>query len=279
MMAEAYWAEVAAIGGSDPGYARLGRLQPIMDARGLQLAKSRAEGARELWRGKARWEVINGAEIAEDWRPESPTGYVVYDTLSARIHPRNACNALAAALRAKGHNILAEGKALGLEVWATGWEGLKDLSDALGKSAGGGVKGQALLLDLDRRDLPQIFADTVHVVPHADGTVAIGSTSEREFTDGSIVDAQADALLERVQPWLPALQGAAIKARWAGVRPRAKSRAPILGVHPTREGAFIANGGFKIGFGMAPKIGEVMAELILEGRDTIPQDFKPEASL
>jgi len=36
----------------------------------------------------------------------------------------------------------------------------------------------------------------------------------------------------------------------------------------------IANGGFKIGFGMAPKVGEVMADLILEGGDSIPQGFR-----
>ena len=35
--------------------------------------------------------------------------------------------------------------------------------------------------------------------------------------------------------------------RWAGLRPRARSRAPMLGAWPGRPGHFIANGGFKIG--------------------------------
>ena len=48
----------------------------------------------------------------------------------------------------------------------------------------------------------------------------------------------------------------------------------MLGAYPSRTGHFIANGGFKIGFGMAPKIAEVMADLILEGRDTIPDAFR-----
>jgi len=78
---------------------------------------------------------------------------------------------------------------------------------------------------------------------------------------------------------VPALKDAEVIERWAGVRPRAKSRAPMLGTHPTIDGAFIANGGFKIGFGMGPKIGEVMADLVLEGRDEIPAAFRPEASL
>jgi glycine/D-amino acid oxidase-like deaminating enzyme len=53
----------------------------------------------------------------------------------------------------------------------------------------------------------------------------------------------------------------------------------VLGAHPTRPGQFIANGGFKIGFGVAPLAGEVMADLLLEGHDRIPQGFRPEASL
>jgi glycine oxidase len=68
-------------------------------------------------------------------------------------------------------------------------------------------------------------------------------------------------------------------ARWAGIRPKSASRAPVLGAWPGRPGHFIANGGFKIGFGMAPKVAEVMADLVLEGRDTIPTDFTVETLL
>jgi glycine oxidase len=53
----------------------------------------------------------------------------------------------------------------------------------------------------------------------------------------------------------------------------------MLGAYPGRSGHFIANGGFKIGFGMAPKIAQVMADLILEGRDTIPDGFRVESNL
>ena len=51
-----------------------------------------------------------------------------------------------------------------------------------------------------------------------------------------------------------------------GIRPRAASRQPVLGPWPGRPGHFIANGGFKIGFGMAPKAAQAMADLLLEGR-------------
>ena len=53
----------------------------------------------------------------------------------------------------------------------------------------------------------------------------------------------------------------------------------MLGAWPGREGEYIANGGFKIGFGMAPKVAEVMADLVLERLDAIPHDFRVEANL
>lgn len=278
IMAEAYWAEVQAIGGLSPGYARSGRLQPIADDRALTLAEARAQSAIDLWRGKAIWTIQQAAEL-DAWCPASATGLVVNDTLSARIHPKQACAALAAALRARGATIASEGRPQGQIVWATGWRGLQDLSVETNRPIGNGVKGQALLLELDRRDMPQLFADTLHVIPHGDGTVAIGSTSERDFAAPTETDAQLDDIHARAVVAIPALRHAPVIARWAGVRPRAKSRAPMLGQNPTRPQEFIANGGFKIGFGMAPKAGETMADLILDGRNNIPADFAPEASL
>ena len=72
---------------------------------------------------------------------------------------------------------------------------------------------------------------------------------------------------------LPVLADAPVLERWAGLRPRSHNRAPMLGAWPDQKGHFIANGGFKIGFGIAPKVAEVMADLMLESRDTIPEAF------
>jgi len=116
-------------------------------------------------------------------------------------------------------------------------------------------------------------------VPHADGTLAIGSTSERAFDVPTQTDDQLDALIARAQAALPRIADAPILSRWAGVRPRARSRAPMLGAYPGKPGHFIANGGFKIGFGMAPKVAQVMADLVLDGRDAIPPGFRVEDSL
>ncbi len=275
--AEVRWARVEAVSGIATGYGRTGRVQPLADARAVELAEARAGAAAENWGGAFRWEV---AAAAPGWAPVSPSGRYLVDSLSARIHPRRACASLAGAVAALGGEVLAEGPEAGAVVHATGWHGLLALSEALGRPAGGGVKGQAVLL---RHAVPagaaQVFVEGLHIVPHADGTVAVGSTSEREFDDPGATDGAADALLERAVAAMPILHGAAVAERWAGVRPRARSRAPMVGPWPGRPGHVVANGGFKIGLGVAWGVADLVADLVLEGRDRVPEGFRVEASL
>ncbi|WP_438990342.1 NAD(P)/FAD-dependent oxidoreductase [Lentibacter sp.] len=276
--AEAFWKNVGDWAELETSYGRTGRVQPLADERAVTLARARADTAKELWRGKAAWRVVS-AEDLDGPLPESETGLYVFDTLTARMFPRQACKALAAAIIARGGDVLREGEDQGTLVWASGVHDLERLSAHFDRDVGNAVKGQGALLDFDMGDGPQIFANTVHMVPHWNGTVAIGSTSERLFEDANSTDAQLDLVLEKAYAALPALRAAAVLERWAGLRPRAKSRAPMLGRHPLIEGAYIANGGFKIGFGMGCEVGRVMALLILEGIDTIPAEFAPETSL
>ena len=276
LMAEGFWSEVAEAGGVDPGFRRTGRTQPVADATALKLARARGAFAETLWQGQASWSVLPQPE--DGWTPPSPSGWIIRDTLSAHLHPRRACAALVAALRAEGVAIAAEGSDRGRVLWATGVAGLEALKAENARPVGCGIKGQAALFALDARGKPQLFTDALHVIPHADGTVAIGSTSERDFASGNTTDTQLDALIERARHLVPALKDAPVIDRWAGVRPRSRSRAPMLGAWPARPGHYIANGGFKIGFGMAPRIAEVMAELLLEDRNGIPEGFEVTAS-
>ncbi|NRB04737.1 MAG: FAD-binding oxidoreductase [Rhodobacteraceae bacterium] len=278
LMARRFWADVEEVGSAPSGYLSTGRLQPLADDHAVALAQTRCERARALWGDAARWEVTDRPPDSH-WCPPSASGHWVYDTLSAHLHPRQACHALAAALARKGVTVAADGADNGPVIWAAGWAGLKELNAGRARPPGAGVKGQAALFGLDRAGQPQLFADALHIVPHADGTVAIGSTSENSFDDPTSTDAQLETLISKARGLVPALADAPVIARWAGVRPRARSRAPMLGPWPDRPGQFIANGGFKIGFGMAPKIGEVTADLVLDGRTTFPDDFAVTASL
>ncbi|UWQ21277.1 FAD-binding oxidoreductase [Jannaschia sp. W003] len=274
LMSADWWAAVAEIGGGDPGYARDGRLQPVPDEAARERAEERARGAEALWQGRATWRVETSPE---GWGPG--TALAIRDSLSGRLHPERACHALADAIRALGGEVVPEGEDRGAVIHATGWRGLEALRNEAGRPAGAGIKGQAAVLGLDRRGLPQLFADGLHVVPHADGTVAVGSTSERAFDGEATTDAALDDVVTRARAAVPALRDAPVLRRWAGVRPRARSRAPMLGAWPGRAGHFVHNGGFKIGFGVAPLCAELLADLVLEGRDAIPEGFRVKASL
>lgn len=278
LMADRWWADIAAAGGVDPGYRRAGRLQMVADDKALTLARQREASAAQVWGDHAVWQVVPDADHA-GWAPASPMGHLVFDSLSARLSPRAAGRALLAALQARGVEILySQGATEGRVIEAAGAAGLVELNEHFGKTIGAGVKGQSALLGFDARDRPQLYLDSLHIVPHADGTVAVGSTTERDFDDPDSTDGQLDDVVARARAVCPALADAPVIDRWAGVRPRAKSRAPMLGRHPLRPDRFIANGGFKIGFGMAPKVAQVMADLVLDGVDTIPDGFRPEAS-
>ncbi|MEP1585616.1 MAG: FAD-dependent oxidoreductase [Tateyamaria sp.] len=276
LMAEAFWHEVQEVSGMSPGYARSGRVQPVANVAALDLARARAETAKDLWGDAATWVVRNIQD--QNWCAPSVMGVEIYDSLSGRIHPKQSCIALAAALAARGVPVLADGPDTSITIHATGVAGLEVLNANHTRMVGAGIKGQAVLLDFAMPDAPQLFADTLHIIPHGDGTTAIGSTTEREYADPYDTDHQLDDILTRARAAVPALRDAPVLARWAGLRPRSRSRAPMLGPWPDRPGHFIANGGFKIGFGMAPKVAHVMADLILEGRDTIPKGFDVAAS-
>ncbi len=274
LMAPHFWAGVEEAAGLPAGYARTGRLQPVADAAAADRLSDRIAAARERWPEACAMRLIDAPDSS--LVPDSPSRLWLFDGLTARLSPRAAGAALAQAIRNRGGEI-AEGQALGDPagpvLWATGTPGLADLSRDLGRPIGKGVKGQSALLRYPAPDAPQIFAEALHIVPHADGTVAIGSTSENDY-DHLDPDDQIDGLIAKARVICPQLRDALVIDRWAGARPRARSRAPILGPWPGRPDHFVANGGFKIGFGMAPKIAQVMADLILDGHDAIPDDFR-----
>ncbi|QYK41906.1 MAG: FAD-dependent oxidoreductase [Paracoccaceae bacterium] len=278
LMAAEWWGAVQAAAGLPTGFGRTGRLQPLADDAAVRVARDRGQAVPGLWSGRAAWHVL---AAPPGWAPESATGLVISDTLSARIRPAWALQALAEAIRASGGRIVAQAPATTAPVvWATGVAGLADLSAVFGRAVGAPVKGQAAVLAFDAgEDAAQIYADGLHIVPHADGTVAVGSTSETSFADPAATDHQLDAIVLRARRACPCLADAPVILRWAGLRPRARTRNPLMGPWPGRAGHFVANGGFKIGFGIAPLVAEVMADLVLQGHDRVLPAFRVEAAL
>ncbi len=210
--AQGWWADVAAAGGVDPGYARTGRVQPVDDMAQVPRLEQRIAAARHNWPAPFAMRLTDTAP-PDPLRPDSATGLYLTDTLTARLSPRGAGAALAAAIRAAGGEVVEDAgpqhpdTLRGPVLWATGAPGLAMLSQDLGRSAGTGVKGQSALFAQSAPDAAQVFAGGVHIVPHGDGTVAVGSTSEREFTDPQATDDQLDALIATARRAVPGASG------------------------------------------------------------------------
>ena len=283
--AGAFWAEVDALSGMASGYGRIGRLQPLLSEKAVELAKARAMSAVDLWHGRYHWQLEDRPETMSE--SSAPFG-VVHDTLSGRINPAAATTALAAACRAKGVKVLESHAVVELAnnsitgPWGTatadavivsaGVAGFDLIAPQTPLHPGTGVKGQAALLDLDMGDHPQIYADGVYIIPHANGSVAVGSTSENTWeADGT--DDKLDTVIAKARAICPLLADAAVKVRWSGIRPKARRRDPMLGPVPNLRGVHAALGAFKIGFGLSHKIGDVVAAQIHGDPVEIPESF------
>lgn len=286
--AKDHWCRIDARSGLSSGYGRSGRLMPLPNQAAADRAIERASGAQTHWGNAAIWSVLPPGS-AGDLIPHTPFG-LIHETLSARLHPLHACRSLAAALRGRGVQILthtlaqAKPKArletpkgriqAGQIVLAAGVPGFELLTPLLGQVTGKGVKGQAALLGASLPSkTPVIFDDGLYIVPHANGTTAIGSTSENTYIHATATDTQLDTLIAQARALCPVLETAPILQRWAGIRPKARRRDPMLGPVPGHPGLFLASGAFKIGFGIAHKVGTALADCLTGQDPSLPESF------
>lgn len=289
--AQKHWETVDKLSSMQSGYGRIGRICPIIDERTYDLAQLRHTEAKQNW-GEYRWDVIDSHPLVT--RDAAPFG-LIHDTLSARIYPSKACASLARACELLDVEFLENTRVTGFEtgqvygswgsanadaiILAGGYEGFHLLDYHFGTQMGAGVKGQAALLDIDMGDAPQIYADGVYVVPHTDGTTTVGSTSENKWGQPFAIDHQLDDVVARARVICPTIQDAKIIQTWAGLRPKARRRDPMLGPIPDMAKVFAAMGGFKIGFGLAHKVGLTLADFV-QGKPTeLPKSFTVEHHL
>ncbi|HEV7433450.1 MAG TPA: FAD-dependent oxidoreductase, partial [Pseudorhizobium sp.] len=268
--------------GRSCGYRRSGRLIPLPKPHLREIALRHREEAKENWRAKGRdfaWNVLDESGGFGLDRAYTEAG-VVHETLAGRVSPRILMSVLAERLRASQHVTVVEGApvarvepeqkrvvlknaaeiSFGHCIVAAGPPSFPML-DAVGlpspRSLGRPVKGQAALLKADMDPAhPIIFLNGLYVVPHDDGMVAIGSTSEEEFDAPFATDAKLDDLLERARQLVPALRQAEVVERWAGLRPKAIGRDPMVGLHPEYPNLIALTGGFKVSFGIAHRLAD-----------------------
>lgn len=294
-------AELEAFTGLSAGYRRCGRVMPIRNAEKRRQSTAWTDASEQNWPEPFRWRVIDRSPDANLLpQNEMPFGANT-DNLSARLDPRRLVSALAQALRqlpvticeksgvagigTDGALKLENGETLapGHVVICAGWESFALLGEHCAAPAGQGVKGQAALLrpmsPLDTAS-PILYDNGTYVIVHDTGDVAVGSTSENDFADPVSTDGKLDAVIASAQSLCPALQGAEIIERWAGIRPRAAGREPLLGPLPGFSNVSVATGGFKIGVAIAHRMADaVLSQIAGVHPDFLPDLFLPENRL
>ncbi|OJF95541.1 NAD(P)/FAD-dependent oxidoreductase [Pararhizobium antarcticum] len=288
--------------GLSAGYRRSGRIIPLAKPHLRTIALRHQQEALEHWRSHDRPFFWNFSDISDTpgWPDRAVTeNGMVFDTLAARVAPRALLDMLTAVLRGSTHVTILEGTEVvrldptdgkaelqggqkidfGHCILAAGVQSFP-LIDALHPAApsasGTAVKGQAALLKTDiDPSWPVIYSDGLYLVPHEDGRVAVGSTSEISFADPLACDRQLDDLLERAYGVVPMLRKAEVLQRWAGLRPKAIGREPMVGRHPDFHKLLTLTGGFKVSFGLAHRLAaSVIADINGQESIDLPESFR-----
>lgn len=279
LAAPGFWKRIETASGLPSGFRRNGRILPLRSERLRNQALVRAQEVPLLWKGEASWNIIdsfNGVAA-------SSHGFV-RETLSAQLRPRAALAAFAMAFRKSGGEIRENSPVASVEeiragqvIVAAGHDS-RALSGEMPKEFWSGVKGQSAIIDVQLPDdMPMVFESGVYVVPHGSFGVAVGSTVEREWSTPHRVDERLDDVITEASALVPALKGALVKETWAGVRPRARLPDPVIG--RLKNDAWLLAGGFKIGLGLGPYMGETLAALINGEDPVIPPSFRLETQL
>lgn len=290
--------------GLNCGYARCGRLIPTRTAKKQRQRHAWQAAASENWPAASpaglplQWQLLDTVPDAGWLSPGAAPLGCEFDTLSARLDPRKLVSALNQSVKYRvcvrentsleqiqdgGQSLaLSDGTKLtpGQVILTAGHQSFALLQQITGRRLGRGVKGQAALLQpackIDPAS-PIIYFGGVYVIAHESGLIAVGSTSETDFNSPSATDGRLDDLVSRATQLCPALDGARIIERWAGVRPNAIGRQPMIGPLPEAPRIIACTGGYKISFAVADKMAGAALAFVTGRNPGLPASFSTEA--
>jgi glycine oxidase len=136
------------------------------------------------------------------------------------------------------------------------------------------VKGQILSLrGLGRAPKQVIWSGECYLVPRPDGEIVLGATEEEGNYDARPTLAGFNRLTEAALEVVPAVGGFSVDGFWAGLRPAAPDRFPIVGWAPGVRGLFLATAHYRNGVLLGPLTGRRVADHILHSADLV--EFAP----
>jgi len=129
------------------------------------------------------------------------------------------------------------------------------------------IRGQMIAFQMPKRLFRRVvYSRRGYIVPRVDGRLLAGSTSEYVGFDRSVTESATDRLREMASEIAPSTAGLEIADRWAGLRPHATDRLPILGSLDGIEGLFIATAHYRNGILLAPLTAKVTADSLVGGK-------------
>src|SRR5262249_49328886 len=133
------------------------------------------------------------------------------------------------------------------------------------------VRGQMLVLRGSPGALrAPLYTRRAYLVPRLDGRVLLGSTRERAGFDKRVTMGAAAQLLGAAAAMAPGLAGFSLVEAYAGLRPGTPDGLPVLGAARDLRGLFYATGLYRSGILLAPAVAAAIADLIVDGRTTLP---------
>jgi len=136
------------------------------------------------------------------------------------------------------------------------------------------VKGQLLSLrGLGRAPRQVLWCGECYLVPRPDGEIVLGATEEEGNYDVRPSLAGVNRLTEAALEVVPAVGGFSVDGFWAGLRPAAPDRFPIIGWAPALSGLFVATAHYRNGVLLGPLTGRRVADHLL--RDASLAEFAP----
>jgi glycine oxidase len=128
------------------------------------------------------------------------------------------------------------------------------------------VKGQILSLrGLGRAPRQVIWSGECYLVPRPDGEIVLGATEEEGNYDLRPSLAGYNRLTEAALEVVPAAGSFSVEGFWAGLRPAAPDRFPIVGWAPGWRGLFVATAHYRNGILLGPLTGRRVADCLLHG--------------
>jgi D-amino-acid dehydrogenase len=118
--------------------------------------------------------------------------------------------------------------------------------------------------------IPMIFQESVFAATPMSGQLRLAGTMEFVGLDLELREEAALRLLTEARMYLDGLEDAASFDTWCGLRPCTPDSLPLVGRSSRLSNLYLATGHAMLGLTLASATGQAIADLIVDGRSSLP---------